>query len=45
MNYMDDFSVLLNGPDEVSILRNKILKTVRAISDAGTVPFLPLPET
>ena len=21
MNYMDDFSILLNGPDEVSILR------------------------
>jgi hypothetical protein len=26
MNYMDDFSVLLNGPDEVSILRNKIFE-------------------
>lgn len=26
MNYMDDFSILLNGPDEVSILRNKIFE-------------------
>lgn len=26
MNYMDDFSVLLNGPDEVTILRNKIFE-------------------
>ncbi len=26
MNYMDDFSILLNGPDEVSILRNKIVE-------------------
>lgn len=26
MNFMDDFSILLNGPDEVSILRNKIFE-------------------
>ena len=26
MNYMDDFSILMNGPDEVSILRNKIFE-------------------
>lgn len=26
MNYIDDFSMLLNGPDEVSILRNKIFE-------------------
>lgn len=26
MDYMDDFSILLNGPDEVSILRNKIFE-------------------
>ncbi|HAH24317.1 MAG TPA: hypothetical protein DCL77_11285 [Prolixibacteraceae bacterium] len=26
MNFMDDFSLLLNGPDEVSILRNKIFE-------------------
>lgn len=26
MNYMDDFSVLLNGIDEISILRNKIFE-------------------
>ena len=26
MNFMDDFSILLNGPDEVSILRNKIIE-------------------
>jgi hypothetical protein len=26
MNYMDDFSILLNGTDEISILRNKIFE-------------------
>lgn len=26
MNFMDDFSILLNGPDEVAILRNKIFE-------------------
>lgn len=26
MNFMDDFSILLNGPDEVSIHRNKIFE-------------------
>lgn len=26
MNFMDDFSLLLNGPDEVSILRNKVFE-------------------
>jgi hypothetical protein len=27
MSYMDDFSVMLNGPDEVSILRNRIFES------------------